>query len=1072
MKKHLQTMQIVLLTGVLLLSLFLPSHPLQAAAETDTTPPTLESSKLSSTEYQIGDTLKISAKVNDDFSGVNTVRAYFDSPNQNRTLNLTLKLNPETSLYEASYTFLSTDEGGTWTFDYIAMTDHASNIKLVYARDLESTLNFSLNNSVGDGLPPSLGAVALNNTDLKVGEQLEITVTATDTQSGVKSGSIEYKSPSGHRTLRIDLKLDEQTGELKGLYTVQPFDEAGKWSMYFVVLRDQAGNIELYYQRNLPTDHGFAIENSSGDGTPPSHGSLTFSPSSVKMGDVMRLQADVVDNLSGVKKVTAYVDSPSKDKALSLSLQLNKETQKYEATYRITNQDELGKWQLDYIALTDIAGNIELYYQRDMTEEVSFQVIESSSDIDNASINPPEHPYASVLKDEAFQYRTFDKTLYVGPEATLYLGEGVEVLGDVYVYGNLILQDDVKIHGTLTARSITYSSNIQTAKGSVSILSGRYKIGGTVATNGFYQVPFELEPLETTNASRNVSVSGTTLPFLEVLDGNKSVVKESNGAFQHTLENITSKKVELIAKDPFGKTKSFTTNVEDVIPPPPVSHFQITKRTSSTLELKWATSADLDVKHYEVYVDDSYYKTVTTNQIQFDQLKSNTLYDIQVVAVDSSNNKSESSSFEGLTGPEKPSVHPITDQDQKLTGTTFPSATITVYSGDIQLATTKANTTNSFTISIPRQAEGTMLSVIATNEDGYESDAAEVTVTDGTPPAAPVTSIIHDQMTHIEGSAEANAIVVVLDKNKQELTRDVADEYGNFSIEVGTLHQADIFFLQALDAAGNASTHTELVIQDGTAPIVTVETRVTSQSVRIVGYSEPNIEIELWHDEKFITYDRTDDRGYFELPVDSLSEGMMVTIRAWDMTGNYSNPIELLVEPGGYIDLPTTHWAHNSVMYLADGLIISGYPNGTFQPKRVTTRAEVARMLASALNLPEAETTSLYNDVTPTHWANKYIAAVTEKSIFSGDPSGNFRPSDPISRAEIAVVLAKAFDLTANRPAPFADISSKHWANSSIAAIYEQQITIGYQDGTYRPSASATRAEFSMFLAKALRTKN
>lgn len=1068
MKKHLQILPTFLLIGVLF-SLLITLHPSQAAAEADTTPPTLESSTLSKTEYEIGDTLKISAKVTDDLSGVNTVRAYFDSPNQNRTLNLTLKLNPDTSLYEATYTFLPTDEGGTWTFDYISMTDHSSNSKLVYARDLVSSLNFSLQNSVGDGLPPSLDSIFLNNTNLTVGDQVEIIVTSTDTQSGVKSGAIEYKSPSDNRTLRIDLKLDEQSGDLKGVYTVQPFDEAGKWNMYYVVLRDHAGNIELYYQRNIPTDHGFTIENSLGDGTPPTHGTLTFLPSAVKMGDVIRMQADITDNLSGVKKVTAYIDSPSKDKALSLSLQLNKETQKYEAAYRITNQDELGEWQLDYIALTDVAGNIEIYYQRNMTQEVSFQVLESLSDIDDAHINPTENNYASILKDEAFMFRKFEKTLYVGPEATLYLGEGVEVLGDIYVYGNLILQDDVKIHGTLTARSITYSSNIQTTKGSVSILSGRYQIGGTVATNGFYPIPFELQPIETTNASRKVSVIGSTLPFLEIHQGTQSLALNTTGAFQHTIENVTTNKVELIAKDPFGKTKSFITTIEDVIAPNPVTNLKITRRTSTTLELQWTNSVDSDVAKYDVYLNGVHFKSVPSNMILLDQLKSNTLYEIKVVAVDTSNNESDSSDLEEHTGPETPTVHPLTDQHDQLTGITFPNGAITVYNNNNKLATTKGDAAGFYTVSIPKQEQGTVLSVVASNEAGYESDFTEVTVTDGTPPAAPTVSYIHDQMTRIEGQSEPHATIVIMDETRQEFTRGTADSYGYFSIDMGALHQGKIFLLQAIDAAGNASTNTEVTVQDGTAPTMKVNTIVTSQSVRMVGYSEPNTEIELWHDQKFITYDRTDLTGYFELHFDSFPEGTVLKLRAWDMSGNYSDPLELVVIPGGYSDLPTTHWAHESVMYLADGSIISGYPNGTFQPKRVTTRAEVARMLASALKLPEPESKSIYKDVPATHWANDYIVAVTEKGIFSGDPSGNFRPSDPISRAEIAVVLAKAFELTAKMPAPFADISSKHWANSSIAAIFEEQITVGYQDGTYRPSASATRAEFSMFLAKALR---
>ena len=155
-------------------------------------------------------------------------------------------------------------------------------------------------------------------------------------------------------------------------------------------------------------------------------------------------------------------------------------------------------------------------------------------------------------------------------------------------------------------------------------------------------------------------------------------------------------------------------------------------------------------------------------------------------------------------------------------------------------------------------------------------------------------------------------------------------------------------------------------------------------------------------------------------------------------------------------------------MYLADDQIIGVYPNGGFQPEKNTTRAEAAKMLALALDLPIQDVSSGYKDVPSKHWAKDYIAAVSKAGLFNGNPDGTFAPNDVLKRAEMAKVISIAYDLDANSKNHFSDVKAGHWAKGYISGLYENGITTGFPDETFRPGASTTRAEYSVFLARAM----
>ena len=100
------------------------------------------------------------------------------------------------------------------------------------------------------------------------------------------------------------------------------------------------------------------------------------------------------------------------------------------------------------------------------------------------------------------------------------------------------------------------------------------------------------------------------------------------------------------------------------------------------------------------------------------------------------------------------------------------------------------------------------------------------------------------------------------------------------------------------------------------------------------------------------------------------------------------------------------HWASQCIVALAKREIIRGYPNGTFRPKAVVSRAEFATLMQQVFpQIPVKRAPLTFPDVLPEYWASAAIRWASERGLFSGDESGRFLPKQTISRVQTIVVL-------------------------------------------------------------------
>ncbi|WP_276354807.1 InlB B-repeat-containing protein [Cohnella caldifontis] len=139
---------------------------------------------------------------------------------------------------------------------------------------------------------------------------------------------------------------------------------------------------------------------------------------------------------------------------------------------------------------------------------------------------------------------------------------------------------------------------------------------------------------------------------------------------------------------------------------------------------------------------------------------------------------------------------------------------------------------------------------------------------------------------------------------------------------------------------------------------------------------------------------------------------------------------------------------------------ISGNPGGVFEPSRNMTRAELAAILAHVADRPAKAVETAYKDVPPAYWAKDAIDSVTKMGLMSGYPDGSFKPNAPVTRAEMANIVARLLGVrtASSTDASFPDVTG-NWAQKAIAQVHAAGLVSGYEDGTFRPERTLTRAE-------------
>lgn len=230
-----------------------------------------------------------------------------------------------------------------------------------------------------------------------------------------------------------------------------------------------------------------------------------------------------------------------------------------------------------------------------------------------------------------------------------------------------------------------------------------------------------------------------------------------------------------------------------------------------------------------------------------------------------------------------------------------------------------------------------------------------------------------------------------------------------------------------------------------------------------------------------------DRNGYVEVPETPIREGYI--FRGWYSNAKltklfdfeskvkksftlYAKWEEASSSGSSYVDLtpvdptPVTPPAETNAP-LVDGDIGVSYVNGRsagmFEPNAGITRGEVAAILYRLMS--ESAKTRFYSqsnsfvDVDSGSWYNEAISTLVEAGVLGGYGDGTFRPDQPVTRAELAAILVRVQGgSTSVGNTTFTDTDG-HWAEGYISSAVTSGLVFGYDDGTFKPNRSITRAE-------------
>ncbi|MFD2446722.1 NlpC/P60 family protein [Bacillus sp. CGMCC 1.16607] len=215
-------------------------------------------------------------------------------------------------------------------------------------------------------------------------------------------------------------------------------------------------------------------------------------------------------------------------------------------------------------------------------------------------------------------------------------------------------------------------------------------------------------------------------------------------------------------------------------------------------------------------------------------------------------------------------------------------------------------------------------------------------------------------------------------------------------------------------------------------------------------------------DNKFIS--ATSSRG---IKIDSLSDSY------WGP--KYVGAKRVLeVKVGIFKDLPVDHPAYEAIDQLSSQNIIKGLANNTFEPENPVTRGQAAAIVNRVLKYEPTNLES-FADVPATHSFAKDIAAMKELGIINGKSADTFAPEDFMTRAEMAVIVARAFKLSNDQYTKaseiYTDIAPGTWYYDATIVMHNIDKTGIFKGDRFQATSKATRAVFSAAIYNSINLK-
>ena len=175
-----------------------------------------------------------------------------------------------------------------------------------------------------------------------------------------------------------------------------------------------------------------------------------------------------------------------------------------------------------------------------------------------------------------------------------------------------------------------------------------------------------------------------------------------------------------------------------------------------------------------------------------------------------------------------------------------------------------------------------------------------------------------------------------------------------------------------------------------------------------------------------------------------------------------------------FTDVPQSHWANEAVGYVYENDLMNGVSATMFQPGGSLTRAMFVTILGRMAGAEEESGESGFADVPAGRWYSAYVAWAAGEGIVDGTGNGCFSPNSPVTREQMATMIARYVDSadlplpeTGDPAAPFTDRNAvSDWAEAGVELMRQTGILAGYEDGTFQPTRELSRQEAAVILQR------
>ncbi|SOC34894.1 CAP and S-layer homology domain-containing protein [Ureibacillus acetophenoni] len=177
---------------------------------------------------------------------------------------------------------------------------------------------------------------------------------------------------------------------------------------------------------------------------------------------------------------------------------------------------------------------------------------------------------------------------------------------------------------------------------------------------------------------------------------------------------------------------------------------------------------------------------------------------------------------------------------------------------------------------------------------------------------------------------------------------------------------------------------------------------------------------------------------------------------------NTSNEFELIN------DISLHFWGTNPILNVVNQGYMEVYEDGEFLPNEIITRGEAAKVITKVLGVSlDSEFQLIAEDVSTSHCYFNEIRKLAELGIIQNDDL--IRPDEPLTRAEVAVLISRAFQVEVDQQnkSTFKDYKDSFWAKHTIESLADVDIIQGTSATTYSPNDHVTRAQLATFISRA-----